>query len=178
MPVFWASGACMMVRTKTFLENDGFETRFFAHMEEIDLCWRLWERGHEIWVEPASKVFHLGAGTLSKTSPRKTFLNYRNGLAMLFMNSSFSELFWKIPLRLILDGIASLRYARNGEFYNLVAISKAHVAFYREAGFWNKRRKENQKLRKATPPPSVYMQKSILPSYFLFGKKNFSQLEF
>ena len=172
-PVFWASGACMMVRTSAFLHVGGFEKRFFAHMEEIDLCWRFWSRGYQVWVDPDSTVYHLGAGTLSHTSPKKTFLNYRNGIAMLFINSSVLQLLWKIPFRLILDGLAGLRFIAKGEWMNCLAVSKAHISFYGGIRYWLKRRKENEKLITTSIPESVFYRNSILPSYFLLGKKTF-----
>ncbi len=174
VPAFWASGACMMVRTQLFLEAGGFESRFFAHMEEIELCWRFWEKGHSVWVEPSSLVFHLGAGTLAKTSPRKTLLNYRNGLAMLFMHSQGPGVFWKVPLRLILDGIAGLRYLAHGEWENCLAISKAHMEFYQGFRYWSKKRNAN--LKGILPPPIVWTPGSIVHAYFLKGKKRFSDL--
>jgi len=177
-PVFWASGASLLIRTKLFLENEGFEERFFAHMEEIDLCWRLWNRGHEIWVVPDSVVYHLGAGTLLKTSPKKTFLNYRNGIATLFMNSSANELWWKLPIRLVLDGLAGIRYVANGEILNCIAISKAHVAFYKDLPYWIKKRRFSLKQQTQNPPDFVFWNRSILPSYFLFGRQKFSELKF
>ncbi len=176
IPVFWASGACMMVRKDAFLKCGGFEETFFAHMEEIDLCWRFWKQGYSVWVEPQSTVYHLGAGTLSKTSPKKTFLNYRNGLAMLFMNSTSTQLFWKIPLRLVLDGIAGFKYIYHGEWKNCWAIAKAHMAFYGQFGYWMKRRKDDARTTRQTIPSSVFLRISVLPAYFLEGRKRFSQM--
>jgi GT2 family glycosyltransferase len=175
--VFWASGACMMVKTAVFVENGGFENAFFAHMEEIDLCWRFWSRGYEVWVEPKSVVYHLGAGTLAKSNPKKTFLNYRNGIAMLCMNSSLRQICWKIPLRLVLDGLAGVRFVTMGEWANCMAIAKAHVSFYSKISWWLKRRRENEFKKTATPPSNVHIEKSIIHSYFLKGKKIFRELD-
>jgi GT2 family glycosyltransferase len=175
-PVFWASGACMMIRRDEFIKTGGLETRFFAHMEEIDLCWRLWHREKEVWVEPASVVLHLGAGTLAKTSPRKTFLNFRNGFAMLFINSSGDWAAIRIASRLVLDGLAGLQFLLKGEFASCLAIIRAHFAFYAGIGYWLKRRQENSTARTSAVPHKVIFRGSLVYAYFLLGKRKFSQL--
>lgn len=114
--IFWASGAAMAIRNDTFKKIGGFESILFAHQEEIDLCWRLKRAGYQIWYEPTSLVYHLGGGTLDYDSPSKTFLNFRNNQIIILKNESFINLIWKLPIRLILDIIASLRFAlqKNG----------------------------------------------------------------
>ena len=131
--VFWATGACLFVRSSHFWEVSGLDEDFFAHQEEIDLCWRLKNKGYKIMVEPKSQVFHVGGGTLNTGSPYKTYLNFRNNLYMLFKNLPSSFLFVVIPLRLVLDGVASLTFLNQPKgLQHFLAIAKAHFAFYFE----------------------------------------------
>ncbi|HZY82308.1 MAG TPA: glycosyltransferase family 2 protein [Cyclobacteriaceae bacterium] len=109
VPVFWATGACLVVRAKLFHELGGLDKDFFAHMEEIDLCWRLKRLGHKVYYCGKSTVYHVGGGTLSEGSPTKTYYNFRNGLVMLIKNQSAAQLFWKLPLRIVLDWVAALQ---------------------------------------------------------------------
>lgn len=176
IPVFWASGACMMVRTRLFQEFGGFEIRFFAHMEEIDLCWRWLHAGYSIFAVPQSVVYHLGAGTLAKSSPRKTFLNFRNGVALLFTNTLDSSIWWKLPLRLVLDGIAGIQFLLKGESANCWAISKAHINFYQTFGYWFSKRKNNVNHKKTNISSGLIFQKSVVWSRFILGKKTFKEL--
>jgi GT2 family glycosyltransferase len=127
--VFWTSGACMLVERKAFWEAGAFDAAFFAHMEEIDLCWRLKRMGHQLWIEPKSTVYHVGGGTLNYDSPRKTYLNYRNSLFMLTKNSR-NFLIPRIFIRMILDGLAGLQVLSQGKFKFFTAILKAHFSFY------------------------------------------------
>ncbi len=128
--VFWASGAAMLVRADLFLAFGGFDGSFFAHMEEIDLCWRLKRAGFSVYCEPQSRVYHVGGGTLHKSNPRKTFLNFRNNLLMIAKNVDALWLGYLILLRLLLDGLAGLRFAAKGEWGNLWAVVRAHWAFF------------------------------------------------
>lgn len=145
--VFWATGACLFVRVSHFFEVGGLDENFFAHQEEIDLCWRLKNKGYKIMVEPKSEVYHVGGGTLNVGSPFKTHLNFRNNLYMLFKNLSLSSLFTIIPIRLVLDGIASITFLSNKQGINhLFAVMRAHFAFYFEIPkLITKRRKIKQK---------------------------------
>lgn len=131
LEVFWATGACLFIRSDSYWEIDGFDEDFFAHQEEIDLCWRLKNNGYKIMVEPKSKVFHVGGGTLNANSSYKTYLNFRNNLFMLIKNMKFSDILIIIPLRLILDAIAAISFLnqKNGVSH-LIAIVKAHITFY------------------------------------------------
>jgi len=104
--VFWASGAAMFIRSKVWTEMGGLDADYFAHMEEIDLCWRIKNKGYKVTCVPDGRVYHLGGGTLTRESPRKTKLNFRNALITLVKNMSLAELIWKIPVKLLLDGIA------------------------------------------------------------------------
>lgn len=129
--VFWATGACLFVRASCFNEISGLDNDFFAHQEEIDLCWRLKNKGYKIMVQPESIVYHVGGGTLNAASPFKTYLNFRNNLYMLFKNLPPSSLFTVIPTRLILDGVAAITFLNQPKgFHHLLAIVKAHFSFF------------------------------------------------
>tara|TARA_B110000908_G_scaffold65277_1_gene79229 strand:- start:277 stop:1293 length:1017 start_codon:yes stop_codon:yes gene_type:complete len=145
--VFWATGACLFIRADYFNEVSGFDEDFFAHQEEIDLCWRFRNIGYMIMVEPKSVVYHVGGGTLNVDSPFKTHLNFRNNLFMLFKNLPSTALFTILPFRLVLDGIAAITFLNkvNG-LQHVLAIAKAHFAFYFEIPkLMVKRQKMNQK---------------------------------
>jgi GT2 family glycosyltransferase len=129
--VFWATGACLFVRAKHYNEVDGLDEDFFAHQEEIDLCWRLKNKGFKVMVEPKLVVYHVGGGTLNAGSPFKTYLNFRNNLFMLFKNLPTSSLFTTIPMRLVLDGVAALTFLNKEKgLEHVLAITKAHFSFY------------------------------------------------
>lgn len=128
--IFWATGACVAVNVGIVKRIGLFDDKFFAHWEEIDFCWRAQNFGYEIWVEPKSVVYHVGGGTLSKDSPRKTFLNFRNSLITLLKNLPISEAIFLILCRLILDGIAGMKGLLNGEFQYFYQILRAHFSFY------------------------------------------------
>lgn len=160
--VFWATGACMFIRAKIFHQLSGFDSHFFAHMEEIDLCWRMKNAGHKIMYSSASTVYHVGGGTLHKSNPRKTFLNYRNGLAMLYKNLPSEKLFSTILLRLVLDGISGIKLLFDGSFSDFLAVIKAHFAFYAMI----------PKLKRQMPKNvSEIYQKSIVWEYFVKKQK-------
>lgn len=174
--VFWATGACMLIRAELFHDLGGFDKDFFAHMEEIDLCWRMNRAGHEAWCLPQSHVFHVGGGTLNKTSPRKTYLNFRNGLSMMLKNMPWSQLWYKIPVRLVLDGVAGLAFLVLEGPQHTLAIIKAHFHFY---ALWRK----NMRKRKGIKWPKrvmnrheVIMPGSLVAAYYLLRKRQFSQL--
>lgn len=128
--IFWASGCCLFIRSEDFWKQNGFDARFFAHQEEIDLCWRLKNDGKKIFYTGKSTVYHVGGGTLNKQSAQKTFLNMRNNLSMLVKNLPFSVVFWIILSRLILDGAAALYFAFKNGLPHLWAVLRAHVSFY------------------------------------------------
>lgn len=131
-PVAWATGACMLVRLSEWHAQGGLESEFFAHMEEIDLCWRLWNAGHEVWYHGGSTVYHVGGGTLHKSNPRKTYLNFRNGLALVYKNTAAPELTGVLLTRLALDWVAALRFLLQGETADARAVLRAHWHFYRQ----------------------------------------------
>jgi GT2 family glycosyltransferase len=174
--IFWASGACLFIRPGVFSEFGGFDEHFFAHMEEIDLCWRIKNRGHRIMVCPSSVVYHLGGGTLHELSPHKTFLNFRNGLALLFKNLPAYMLWRVFLLRLVLDGVAGLKFLMGGEFKHFIAIIRAHFTFYGHAGLWVKQRKQALK-KPLNPNMNGLYPKSIVWQYFGKGVKKFSELK-
>ena len=145
--VFWATGACLFVRSTSFNEVGCLDEDFFAHQEEIDLCWRLKNKGYKIMVQPKSVVYHVGGGTLNAGSPFKTHLNFRNNLFMLFKNLPTFSLFTTIPTRLLLDGVAALTFLNKPKgLKHVLAIAKAHFTFYFEIPkLIAKRQKINQK---------------------------------
>lgn len=171
--IFWATGAALFVRASVYHELNGFDEYFFAHQEEIDLCWRMQRAGYKIFVEPASCVFHVGGGTLPMGNKRKVFLNFRNNLIMLAKNLPLSEKFWKIPFRISMDNLAGLQALVKGNFKTFVSIQSAHYHFLK----WIFKRKEEEKL------PKVKMKKmkgvyagSIVWQYFFNKKKTFSEI--
>ena len=164
--VFWATGACLFVRATHFHEVGGLDADFFAHMEEIDLCWRLQNSGNSIWVQPESTVYHVGGGTLQSGSTFKTYLNFRNNLFMLYKNLEHpTPIIFK---RLLLDGLAGLKFLSEGKLIHTWAIVRAHFAFYGAINHLKKKRAQ-------TFNAALY-PKSILVSYYLQGKKKFSDL--
>jgi GT2 family glycosyltransferase len=169
--IFWATGACMFVRAKAFHEVGGFDADFFAHMEEIDLCWRMKKRGYSIKYIPSSKVFHLGGGTLNYLSPQKTYLNFRNSLFLLLKNLPKQQLFPVIIFRMILDGVAAIKFLTQGSFKHFAAVAKAHGHFY---SAFSKIYVKREQLTFSNL--SGIYQKSIVWQYFIKGKKQFSQL--
>lgn len=142
--IFWASGCALFIRSKDFWEQNGFDERFFAHQEEIDLCWRLKNEGKKIYYTSKSTIYHVGGGTLNKQSPQKTYLNFRNNLSMLLKNLPFPKLVWIIFVRLCLDGIAAIRFGLLDGFPHFLAIIKAHFGFYAHARKTWKKRQKNQ----------------------------------
>jgi len=130
IPVFWATGACLFIRNELFKNLKGFDDRYFAHQEEIDLCWRAQRMGYQVWYTSKSKVFHLGGSTLSNANPFKTQLNFRNSLLNVVKNSDNQLLWFIIGARLILDGVAGLFFLIQGKPKHTLAIVKAHFQFY------------------------------------------------
>lgn len=170
--IFWASGACMFVRAKLFHEFGGLDGDFFAHMEEIDFCWRLKNRGYRIMYCPSSTVYHIGGGTLPKVSWRKTYYNFRNNFYLLYKNLPDNMLFEVFSKRLILDGIAAMRFLFTAGFKDFFAVAKAHYSFYTILGKVKAKRK---KLTQSAPR-HVY-RKNIVFEHFLRGKKKYSDLD-
>lgn len=175
IPVFWATGAALFIRLDEYKRVGGLDPRFFAHMEEIDLCWRLQTRGKKIVCIPQSVVYHVGAGTLKKENPRKTFLNFRNNLLMLYKNLPDSQLMPVMRARYLLDYAAALSFFMKGQFPNVKAVFKARKEFLAICNEFMPDRKVN--LEKAeTIRIEGRINSSILYEYYVKGKKYFSQL--
>lgn len=175
--IFWATGACLMVRAQVFEASGGFDARFFAHMEEIDWCWRVKNTGYRLWYVPRSVVYHVGGGTLPKNNPFKTFLNFRNNLFLITKNLKKRYLLWALPLRLLLDGIAGLQFLVAGQGKDFGAVIRAHFAFYRQLPSVWQQRQELQATRKKTEHSEIY-PRSIVWDYFIKKKRKFSELPF
>ncbi|KAA9042252.1 glycosyltransferase family 2 protein [Ginsengibacter hankyongi] len=173
MQIFWATGAALFVRAKVFHELNGFDEFFFAHQEEIDLCWRMQRKGYIIYVVPASVVYHVGGGALPMGSRKKVFLNFRNNLVMITKNLPVAEKVWKIPLRIFLDVIAAYRSLVDGNFSTFISIASAHM-HYAEWLLIGKRGEKFPKLKMKTIV-SVY-DRSIVWQYFIKKKKTFSEI--
>ncbi|MBL4594728.1 MAG: glycosyltransferase family 2 protein [Flavobacteriales bacterium] len=167
--IFWASGACLFIRAKQYHEIGGLDEFFFAHMEEIDLCWRLKNQGHKIMVCPSSTVYHVGGGTLNKVKPQKTFLNFRNSLLTLHKNLPKKGRFSIIFTRLCLDGIAGVKFLVSGKPNHTWAIVRAHFSFY-GAISQNKTKRRSPK----TTDLSGVINKSIVKAYFIGKCKTFN----
>ena len=174
--VFWATGAAMMVRSDAFRNAGGLDGRFFAHMEEIDLCWRMLARGGEIYVVPQSTVYHVGGATLNKSNPRKTFLNFRNNLLMLYKNLPADELRRVMCIRALLDYVAALKFLLTGAWGDCKAVLRARCEYRRMRGEYKSVREQNMA---AAVVPQIKERTcfSLLWQYYLKGKKCFSQLD-
>ncbi|HRI78668.1 MAG TPA: glycosyltransferase family 2 protein [Cyclobacteriaceae bacterium] len=172
--IFWSSGACMMVRSAQFLAVDGFDEDFFAHMEEIDLCWRLQRAGYSILYAGDSVVYHLGGGTLSVSNPRKTYLNFKNGLSLIYKNMSAGELLYKFPIRIVLDWIASIKFALSGAFAASMAVLTAHWHFF--SNFKREKSRRNKSRSLGFRQPATLYKESVVWQFFIRGKKRFTEL--
>jgi len=139
-PVFWTSGACMMIRAKSFHAHGGFDEDVFAHMEEIDLCWKLHRAGESAYYTSRSTVYHVGAGTLGYQHPRKTYLNFRNNLFLIFKHFDTAELWYKFPARLVLDWVAAVSFLLRGTPSNCLSVLRAHLAFFAHLGGLHRKR--------------------------------------
>ncbi len=175
--VFWATGACLMVRRVDFIDYGGFDQNFFAHQEEIDLCWRIRARGREVAVVPKSAVYHLGGGTLSMQDARKTYLNFRNNHFLLYKNLSFGRWMVLAFMRFFLDYLAAFIFMVKGKGADAKAIVKARIDFLRMK---SKIRPLRQKNMEHTICPSIPLvfHGSILFQYHFLRKRKFSQLRF
>lgn len=169
--IFWASGACFFIIKEIFEELNGFDEHYFAHQEEIDLCWRIQNKGYDVMCVPESKVYHVGGATLEETNPRKTFLNFRNSLLTMVKNSPSSKLFQSLFIRLSLDGIAGVRFLFQLKPLHTIAILKSHVSFYFYLLKYLKKRKNT------IPKENYFYTKSIVYQYFIKNKKKFSDLQ-
>lgn len=174
--IFWASGACMVIRSTDFFEAGGFDASFFAHMEEIDLCWRLNARERRVVCLPQSVVYHVGGATLNEESPRKLFLNFRNNLLMLYKNLSDSSIKKALKKRKYLDYLAAVHYLLKGKKKNTQAVLKAHKEFKRIKSQYDDVRQENLNKTTQTNIETIY-SRSIIKAYYTKGLKFFSELD-
>ena len=164
--IFWASGACFFIRSSVFKELNGFDVDFFAHQEEIDLCWRAKNKKYSIKYNGSSTVYHIGGATLNDENPKKTFLNFRNSLFMLTKNLPKEKLFKILFIRLVLDGIAGLRFLFKGKFTHLFAVLKAHFYYYH---FIN----NNLNKRSEYQVNNYFDRESIVVNYYLKKRHKF-----
>ncbi len=174
--VFWATGACMALRAEYFHRQDGFDPAFFAHMEEIDLCWRFKNAGHTILYTPGSEVFHVGGGSLPNEHPFKLFLNFRNNLILLYKNLPGNRLIPTMTLRMTLDGVAAMKYLLSLKPKHFSAVIKAHISFYRQLGKYRKYRKSKPANTKELPE-NIFRGSMIL-NFYIKGKTKFSDYNF
>lgn len=174
-PIFWATGACLFIRSNIYHGAGGLDEEFFAHMEEIDLCWRLNRAGYGIYYVGSSTVYHVGAGTLSRSSPQKTYLNFRNGLSLLVKHLPANKIWWQIPIRLGLDLVAAVKFLVQGSPADCLAVLKSQISFW-----WSLRSnlKKRRALKKQVSHYNVSNQYpgSIIAAYYLLGKKTFKNL--
>lgn len=170
--IFWASGACLCVRTKIYKELGGLDAGFFAHQEEIDLCWRMQSRGYKVVCVPDSVIYHLGGGALNYEHPRKTFLNFRNNLLMLYKNLPSQRLFTTLLLRWLLDMMAASQMLLTGKPKNAWAVIRARFAFWRLVPSYKEKRQENLH-KMIVSLPTTMQPFSILWQYYIQGRHTF-----
>ena len=171
-PIFWATGAALLVRTDVFRKEGGLDKRFFAHMEEIDFCWRLRSRNYGIYCIPQSTVYHVGGGTLPKSHPRKTFLNFRNNLLMLYKNLPEERLNSTLRIRYFLDLVAALKMLLSGQAKESMAIVKALRTFFKIRHDFDREREENLRKQQLKDIPEMHNE-SLLVAFYLKKKKKF-----
>ncbi len=168
--IFWATGACMFIKSEVYKNLGGFDEDYFAHQEEVDLCWRAKNAGYKIYYIGASKVYHLGGSTLSNMNPKKTYLNFRNSLFSITKNLPRRKAFLIIFLRLLLDTVAGLRFILQFKFNHCFAIFRAHLNFYAKFARMYKKREKHNFIKK------YYVTKSIVWSHFVHHIKKFNIL--
>lgn len=167
--IFWASGACFFIRSRVFKELNGFDEDFFAHFEEIDLCWRAFNSGYETKYVGTSTIYHVGGATLHNTNPKKTYLNFRNSLFTIAKNAK-GNLFNLIFIRMLLDGLAAFKFLIEFKFVHIVSILKAHLSFYTYLPTLVKQR------RKSIQKGNYYQKKSIVWTYYIGKCKTYNGL--
>ena len=178
--IFWASGAAMVVRADLWHRFGGFDEDFWAHMEEIDVCWRMKRAGYKVMAQPKGVVRHVGGGTMDYLNPRKTYLNFRNSLYMILKNESASKLFWLIPTRLLLDGVAGAKYLFSGQYKHTLSILRAHFSFYGSFFYFLEKRKKTteivEKERIGPENRAGILRGSIVWKYYAQGLTTFEEL--
>lgn len=170
-PIFWASGACFFIKKSTFEALHGFDENYFAHFEEIDLCWRAFNANFITKYVGASTVYHVGGATLNVANPKKTYLNFRNSLRTLFKNIPLTSLFPTFFIRLVFDGIAAIRFLFQFKFPHFWAIIRSHINFY-----WNLKHRFKSRKNNLQKRGDYYQIKSIVWEYFIKKKKKFNEL--
>jgi len=175
LEVFWVSGACLFIRSEEYHRLGGFDEDYFAHMEEIDLCWRIHNLGKKVYYCGSSTVFHLGGGTLPKTNPLKTYLNFKNNLSTLYKNSPPESLHWRLLFRLFWDFNAAMKFLFFDSYQDFKSVIRAEIDFYWEI------KKIRQKRKKINPRTPRIKSKLIYPrlivwDYFFLGRKKYSEL--
>ncbi len=168
--IFWASGACFAVSSTAFNKVGKLDEDYFSHQEEIDICWRFHNYGYKVLYTPNSVVFHVGGATLNIMNPKKTFFNFRNSLFNLVKNVSSSSVFFVLIARMILDGIAAIKFLVELKFSHFIAVFQAHMSFYR---YLNKMLKKRRNLPKKG---NYYSKITVVCSHYLLGKKKYSDL--
>lgn len=172
--VFWVSGAAFCCRAKVFHQMGGFDEEFFAHMEEIDLCWRMQLAGYQVRIVPQSVVYHLGGGTLQVDSPNKVYFNHRNNLAMLYKCSTSYQRFWVAILRPFLDFLAAISYLLQGHYKNAWAVARAWKTFLEWHPRLKRQRKEIQRGKQTIGNQNIYRGSIVLR--YMFGRKIFDKM--
>ncbi|MDY0779896.1 glycosyltransferase family 2 protein [Tenacibaculum sp. IB213877] len=168
--IFWASGACFFIRSAVFHQLNGFDEDYFAHQEEIDLCWRAQNEGFHIKYVGESTVYHVGGATLQESNPQKTYLNFRNSLFTILKNVPRRYLIQIVVSRLILDGVAGMKFLIELRPVHTLSILKAHASFYQNLRkFIGKRRKLQRKT-------NYFIHKSVVWQYFILGRRKFENL--
>ncbi|MGC1243831.1 MAG: glycosyltransferase family 2 protein [Chryseosolibacter sp.] len=171
-PVFWASGACMMIRSEKYHQHNGLDEDLFAHMEEIDLCWKLNRSHNQVYFSGQSCVYHLGAGTLGYHHPRKTYLNFRNGLSLIYKHLDPDELWYKLPARIVLDWLAAFFFLFKGQGRNFISVFRAHFSFLGALGKLKRKRREIRQAYPSYPRENIYGG-VIIYDYYLRKRKSF-----
>jgi GT2 family glycosyltransferase len=173
--VFWTSGACMIVRAEAWNRCGGFDADFFAHMEEIDLCWRFHLAGYRLYQIPGVKVFHVGGGSLPYDSPFKVYLNFRNNLFMLYKNLPSRNHCLILVIRLLLDGVAALKFLLQGNLKAVGSVWRAHIDFYSNLSSLKRKRAEIERSFPENPAKFI-MNKSIVFEFYIKGNRTFDSL--
>ncbi len=175
--IFWGSGACLVIRAEVFHRAGGFDPDFWAHMEEIDLCWRIKNMGCRVVFCPGSKVYHLGGGSLPYGNPRKLYLNFRNNLSLLYKNLPSGKLCGTMLIRMFFDGVAAFRLLLEGNVRGFFSVIRAYLSFYRNLSSLRQKRKAQPDILTRKLHPEMF-RKSIILNFYLKKKKRFSDLEF
>ncbi len=172
--IFWSTGACMLVRAEAFRDCGGLDDTFFAHMEEIDLCWRFHDSGYRVSYVPGSVVYHVGGGALNYSSPRKTYLNFRNSLFMLYRNLPEKDLNRIIFIRKVLDGAAAAMFLFRGQFMHSFAVLRAHIDYYRKKPQIKAKRRRNKTI--TADLSGIILNKSVVFEFYIRRKRTFNAI--